>query len=89
MRPGIQHQDEQPGTGLGLAIVAKIIEQHGGTVELLDAEPDAEGRVGACFSFTLPLVDPASGPEETVAGANQDTTKPEAEEPPVEAVVDS
>ena len=47
----------EKGTGLGLAIVAKIIEQHGGTVELIDAEPDAHGRVGACFVFTLPLTD--------------------------------
>ncbi|MEX1179665.1 MAG: PAS domain-containing sensor histidine kinase [Cucumibacter sp.] len=44
----------EKGTGLGLAIVSKIVEQHGGTVELLDAGPDVEGRVGACFAFTLP-----------------------------------
>ncbi len=43
------------GTGLGLAIVAKIIEQHGGSVELVDADPDTSGRVGACFSIKLPL----------------------------------
>ena len=42
------------GTGLGLAIVSKIIEQHGGTVELQDAQPDENGKVGACFRFTLP-----------------------------------
>ncbi|MBI4046532.1 MAG: PAS domain-containing sensor histidine kinase [Devosia nanyangense] len=48
----------EKGTGLGLAIVAKIIEQHGGDVELIDAEPDSNGRVGACFSFTLPLQAP-------------------------------
>ena len=45
----------EKGTGLGLAIVAKIIEQHGGKVELVDAEPDANGRVGASFVFRLPL----------------------------------
>ena len=50
----------EKGTGLGLAIVAKIIEQHGGDVELIDAEPDPHGRVGACFSFTLPLEAPAA-----------------------------
>jgi len=43
------------GTGLGLAIVSKIIEQHGGQVELQDAQPDQNGNVGACFRFTLPL----------------------------------
>src|SRR5690606_29790860 len=48
----------EKGTGLGLAIVAKIIEQHGGIVELVDAEPDATGRVGACVTFTLPLQSP-------------------------------
>jgi len=52
----------EKGTGLGLAIVAKIIEQHGGKVELIDAEPDAEGRVGACFSFTLKLGEPETVP---------------------------
>lgn len=45
----------EKGTGLGLAIVARIIEQHGGIVELVDAEPDEQGRVGACVTFTLPL----------------------------------
>lgn len=48
----------EKGTGLGLAIVARIIEQHGGIVELIDAEPDALGRVGACVTFTLPLQSP-------------------------------
>jgi two-component system nitrogen regulation sensor histidine kinase NtrY len=64
----------EKGTGLGLAIVAKIIEQHGGKVELVDAEPDENGRVGACFTFTLPRRRPgeeAEGepdtPETTVA----------------------
>jgi two-component system nitrogen regulation sensor histidine kinase NtrY len=56
----------EKGTGLGLAIVARIIEQHGGSVDLIDAEPDANGRVGACFTFTLPL-DSGEAAEETAS----------------------
>ncbi|MBU1305575.1 MAG: PAS domain-containing sensor histidine kinase, partial [Alphaproteobacteria bacterium] len=53
----------EKGTGLGLAIVARIIEKHGGIVELIDAEPDPSGRVGACVTFTLPLLAPQKTPE--------------------------
>ena len=42
--------DRVGGTGLGLAIVAKILEEHGGSIALLDA-PD--GR-GACVRLLLP-----------------------------------
>jgi two-component system nitrogen regulation sensor histidine kinase NtrY len=44
----------EKGTGLGLAIVTKIIEEHGGRIDLLDA-PDGgdEGR-GALVRISLP-----------------------------------
>ena len=47
----------EKGTGLGLAIVKKIIEEHGGTLELHDAPPAFEGGKGAMFRFWLPLVE--------------------------------
>src|SRR5690606_36000152 len=67
------------GTGLGLAIVAKIIEQHGGRIDLRDAQPDPNGRVGACFAFTLPLHESGKQPAEPTeqALADQKTTQEE------------
>ncbi|MEJ0012838.1 MAG: PAS domain-containing sensor histidine kinase [Bauldia sp.] len=44
----------EKGTGLGLAIVTKIIEEHGGRVELLDAPAVAHGGRGAMIRITLP-----------------------------------
>ncbi len=77
----------EKGTGLGLAIVARIIEQHGGSVDLIDAEPDEAGRVGACFTFTLPLksLDDADEPsnENAEAPAASEPAAESKEEPPV------
>jgi two-component system nitrogen regulation sensor histidine kinase NtrY len=51
----------EKGTGLGLAIVTKIIEEHGGRVELLDAPAVAAGGRGAMIRITLPCFEKQSG----------------------------
>ncbi len=88
LEPYVTTRDK--GTGLGLAIVARIIEQHGGAVDLIDAEPDEAGRVGACFTFTLPLNSPNEPAEPSNGRAEGEAAPPAAtegqEEPPVLAV---
>lgn len=43
--------DKVGGTGLGLPVVKKIIEEHGGRVQISNQDPD-----GACVKITLPLL---------------------------------
>ncbi len=53
--PYVTTRDE--GTGLGLPIVKKIIEEHGGTLVLQDAEPfSEEAHRGAMAVIRLPMV---------------------------------
>ena len=52
--PYVTHKPK--GTGLGLAIVRKIMEDHGGRLEL-DQAPDGPGAV---VSLILPALDPAA-----------------------------
>ncbi len=49
----------EKGTGLGLAIVKKIVEDHGGHIEMLDAPVSFHGGRGATVRMIFPkLVDP-------------------------------
>ncbi len=64
----------EKGTGLGLAIVKKIIEDHGGRLELLDAPQSFHGGVGAMIRMVLPV---APADEENGAGADNSVERTE------------
>ena len=53
----------EKGTGLGLAIVKKIIEEHGGQLELHDAPVDFDHGRGAMIRVLLPRVERMAMPE--------------------------
>lgn len=59
----------EKGTGLGLAIVTKIIEEHGGRIDLLDAPESHSGGRGALVRITLPRAE-MSGTETSVPEAD-------------------
>ncbi|NKB51190.1 MAG: HAMP domain-containing protein [Rhizobiaceae bacterium] len=59
----------EKGTGLGLAIVGKILEEHGGRIELMDAPHVASGGHGALMRLYLPIHVNNTDGDETQKGA--------------------
>lgn len=55
----------QKGTGLGLAIVRKILEDHGGSIDLHDAPAVQNGGSGAMMRLRLPALESVEGEEAT------------------------
>jgi two-component system nitrogen regulation sensor histidine kinase NtrY len=54
----------EKGTGLGLAIVKKIIEDHGGQLELHDAPADFDHGQGAMIRIILPPAGQSGGTDD-------------------------
>ncbi|MGD9915824.1 MAG: ATP-binding protein [Rhizobiaceae bacterium] len=67
----------EKGTGLGLAIVKKIIEDHGGSLELHDAPADFHGGRGAMVTMILPAVDAQATAGGTSAQARENQRETE------------
>ena len=62
----------EKGTGLGLAIVKKIVEDHGGHLELHDAPAEFHGGRGAMIRIVLPAGEGAGGANvDRASGRNQ------------------
>jgi two-component system nitrogen regulation sensor histidine kinase NtrY len=67
----------EKGTGLGLAIVRKVMEEHGGMIDLLDAAPANDGR-GAVVRLTFPDGEVVAGDAEGAAQSSESTDVREA-----------
>ena len=67
LEPYVTTRDK--GTGLGLAIVAKIFEDHGGRIELLDAPEDFDGGRGAWVRASFVMNGKAAAGRESAANS--------------------
>lgn len=65
----------EKGTGLGLAIVKKIVEDHGGRLELHDAPPDFHGGRGAMVTMILPVAATAVPRDQGADGTERSNEK--------------
>jgi two-component system, NtrC family, nitrogen regulation sensor histidine kinase NtrY len=70
----------QKGTGLGLAIVGRVLEDHGGKIELKDAADFRPGQRGAWMRLRFAVSGHAPKSEAKVSEAKESATKEQAEQ---------